>query len=46
MVAEDLEHIKAILSKALEKESDAERKAYLDEVCGAEDQAKAHNHTV
>jgi len=33
-VAQDLEHIKVILTEALEKETEAERKAYLDEVCG------------
>ncbi len=32
-MAEDLEHIKAILTEALEKETEAERKAYLNEVC-------------
>jgi len=32
-VAKDLEHVKEILTEALEKETDAERKAYLDEVC-------------
>ena len=32
-MAKDLEHIKVILTEALEKETETERKAYLDEVC-------------
>jgi hypothetical protein len=35
-MTEDLEHIKAILTEALKKETEAERKAYLDEVCGTD----------
>ncbi|MHC4323503.1 MAG: protein kinase domain-containing protein [Planctomycetota bacterium] len=32
-MAKDLEHIKVILTEALEKETETERKAYLDEAC-------------
>jgi serine/threonine protein kinase len=40
-MAEDLEHIKAILTEALEKETEAEPKAYLDEVCGTDTNLQA-----
>jgi WD40 repeat protein/serine/threonine protein kinase len=35
-MAKDLEQIKALLSEALEKKTKAERKTYLDEVCGSD----------
>ncbi|MFC1636856.1 SUMF1/EgtB/PvdO family nonheme iron enzyme [Planctomycetota bacterium] len=40
-MTEDLEHIKAILTEALEKETEAERRVYLDEVCGTDTNLQA-----